>query len=108
MESSLAPSFLDDDDDYDDEESIESLLPVDYDDEMQKYPDTGRVRCWRTSVTLTLLLTAIVVSLITYRFLMGKQIDTFETAVCERVGGRIHSQLMSFSTRNSPTRLFKE
>jgi hypothetical protein len=43
--------------------------------------DTSRVRMWRFAVTGVLTLTAVAVTVITYRFLIEEQQNNFDTAV---------------------------
>ena len=47
--------------------------------------DTNRIRLWRLVIAMVLLVTALTVTLTTYKILKSEQDESFDTAVSERM-----------------------
>ena len=47
--------------------------------------DTNRIRLWRLIIAMVLLVTALTVTLTTYKILKSEQDESFDTAVSERM-----------------------
>ena len=62
--------------------------------------DTFRVKLWRAAVTVVLLLTALAVTLTTYKFLKADETDSFKTAVSVQFL-TLPFRSIPFSTRQS-------
>ena len=71
LDHSRSTSFATDEDERDEVKEVQKMS--------QK--DTNFVVFWRFLVTIMLLITAVVVTLTTYRFLLNEQTEDFETAV---------------------------
>jgi hypothetical protein len=64
--------------------------------------DTSRVIFWRFAATTVLLLTAVAVTLTTYKFLINGEEEDFETAVSNRIVIAFHISKLSRRPSNIP------